>query len=490
MAGPGIDDSASLNIGGSVIGGSLMQLLMADDIAPGSDPGYELCKIIYLYHPLGRKMTQTPISIAQSQARERVVQDAPNEVMEAFDREWRELKADDVISNTMLLARIYGIGSVAMIVDGENAGTPTDPTTWWRKQISFNVFDPLNTAGSLVLNQVPTARDFNKPVSVRVNGVVYHPTRFEVIMNEVPIYLAYTGSAFGFVGRSVYQRALFPLKSFVRSMIADDMVAMKLGLLVAKRKAPGSTIDNVMLKVFNIGRAILKMAQTGQVLNIGVEDSIETLNMQNVDGAGNYSRTNIIKNIASAAEMPAKLVDNETLVSGFGEGTEDAKNIAKYVDGVRKDMDCLYAFFEKVCMYRAWNPELYKRVQAKYPEQWRGRSFTDAFSEWRNNYSAKWPSLLTEPASEAVKVDQIRAESTIALVQTLAPQLDPENKAVLIQWAADTLAENKQLFPHELNLDMDALQAYAEEHADDAAAAAAGAGGEDTGVAKKLGKFG
>jgi hypothetical protein len=210
--------------------------------------------------------------------------------------------------------------------------------------------------------------------------------------------------------------------------------------------------------------------------------------MQNVDGAGNYSRTNIIKNIASAAEMPAKLVDNETLVSGFGEGTEDAKNIAKYVDGVRKDMDCLYAFFEKVCMYRAWNPELYKRVQAKYPEQWRGRSFTDAFSEWRNNYSAKWPSLLTEPASEAVKVDQIRAESTIALVQTLAPQLDPENKAVLIQWAADTLAENKQLFPHELNLDMDALQAYAEEHADDAAAA--GAGGEDTGVAKKLGKFG
>ena len=47
--------------------------------------------------------------------------------------------------------------------------------------------------------------------------------------------------------------------------------------------------------------------------------------MQNVYAAGTYSRTNIIKDIASAAEMPAKLLDNETLVAGFGEGTEDCQ---------------------------------------------------------------------------------------------------------------------------------------------------------------------
>lgn len=483
--------SSQISVTGSTLGGSLMNLLMADDIQPGADPSYQLCKIIYAYHPLGLKMAETPIEIAQSQERDRVVQDAPNEVMEAFKIEWEALSATGLIYNTIRLARVYGIASVVAIVDSEDANEPLDYGSIWNKRIDFNVLDPLNTAGSLVLSQIPTNRNFNKPVTVMTNGMRFHPTRFEVMMNEQPVYLAYTSSAFGFVGRSVYQRALYPLKSFVRSMIADDMIATKLGLLVAKQKQPGSIIDNAMKMIAGIKRGLLKEAQTGQVLSIGTEESIETLNMMNVDGAGGYSRTNILKNVATAAKMPAKLLDNETLVSGFGEGTEDAKNIAKYIDGVRHDMEPLYKFFERITMYRAWNPQFYERIQTLYPEQFGRRTYDDAFGEWVENYQATWPSLLVEPESEQVKVDQTRAESTIAFLQTIVDKVDPINKMKAIQWAADNISENKKLFPHELELDWDELQDWLESQPaqppmDDEKIDQA----EGNDVAKKVGRFG
>jgi len=208
----------------SSIGASLVSLLMADDIQPGTDPSYQLCKTIYLYHPLGQKMAESPINLAQSQSRKVTVQNAPEEVTKAFVKEWADLSADQHIHNVMRLSRVYGLASLVLGCEEVPAEQPLDMTKIWQQSLWFTALDPLNTAGSLVLSQVPTAPDFNKPVVVRVNGKVFHRSRYQVVFNESPVYLAYTSSAFGFVGRSVYQRALFPLKSFIRTMIADDMI--------------------------------------------------------------------------------------------------------------------------------------------------------------------------------------------------------------------------------------------------------------------------
>jgi len=461
------------NMGASIVtlsnlGTGLTSILMSDDIQVGSSPSYELCKLIYLFHPLGMKMAETPINIAMSQGRERVVQDAPDEVIDEFEQAWKDIHADYYIQDLMRLARVYGIASLVVNVEGMAANDPLKLDGIWGKKVWFTVLDPLNTAGSLVLNQNPTDYSFNRPVTVRTNGEVFHPTKFCVMMNENPVYIAYTSSAFGFVGRSVYQRALFPLKSFVRSMMANDMIQTKLGVLIAKQKSPGSIIDKVSGMMTAIKRAFVQEAQTGQVLTIDVTEDIQTLNMMNVDAAGTYSRTNIIKDIASAAEMPAKLLDNETLVSGFGEGSEDAKNIAKYIDKVRKDMEPPYEFIERVVMHRAWNPDFYTLIQQKYPDTYSDRSYEDVFSEWRDNYEAKWPSLLVEPPSETIKVEETKLQAVVAYLQTLIPELDPENKARAIQWGMDNLAENKQLFPHELELDIDTLTDYIETQADKA----------------------
>jgi hypothetical protein len=278
-------------------------------------------------------------------------------------------------------------------------------------------------------------------------------------MNEDPIYIDFTSSAFGFVGRSVYQRALFPLKSFIQSMITDDMVVRKVGVLIAKQKSPSSIIDNVMLKMAGFKRAILKEAQTDNVVSIGVDEDVESLNLQNLEAPFTTARRNIIENIASAAPMPAKILLEETFAEGFGEGTEDAKYVARYIDRERIECKSLYDYFDQIVMYRAWNPDFYKIIQEKY-SQYKDVPYNVAFYRWRNSFKAEWPSLLKEPPSEEIRVEDVKYRALIAAVEVLAPLADPVNKARLMQFLADNMNENKLLFPNPLELDLDELESH------------------------------
>lgn len=442
---------------------SLNELLMCDEITPGDEPSYQICKVIYTQHPLGAKMAESPINMAQSQEREITVPNSPEaRVVDAFKNEWREIGADGHIFNTMRLARAYGIATIGLLAQGVPADRPIDYKTLPGLTIGFNSWDPLNTAGSLVLSQDPNSIVFQKTQGVTVQGTAYHRSRTVIMMNESPLYISYTTSAFGFVGRSVYQRALFPLKSFVQSMITDDMVTRKAGVLIAKLKQPGSVINNLMATISGQKRALLKEAETNNVLSISATDNedITTLNMQNLEGPAAMARKNILENIAVAADMPAMLLNQETFAEGFADGTEDAKAVARYVDRVRVQMNPLYKFFDKIVQYRAWNPEFYKTIQAEFPEEYGDVPYTKAFFDWTNSFSAKWPSLLTEPDSEKVKVDDVKLKAAIAIVEALLPALDPENKATVIEWIADNLNDMKFLFTNPLVLDYEAIAEF------------------------------
>jgi hypothetical protein len=451
---------ASISINGSSLGNQLSDLLQAEDIQPGDDPSYQLCKTIYLYHPLGAKMAEAPIKMAQSQKREIVVSKSPQDrVKNAFEEMWTKLGCDGAIKNVASLSRVYGIATLTLMAEGVPPGRPLDYKELSKLKTSFNVYDPLNTAGSLVLNQNPLSIDFMKPDQVSVQGSAFHRSRSVVVLNEEPIYIAFTQSAFGFVGRSVYQRALFPLKSFLQTLLTDDLVTVKVGVLIAKIKAPGSIINNMMQLVWGQKRGMIREASSGGVISIGPDDAIESLNFRNLDGPYQVVRTNILKNIATAADMPAKLLENETMVGGMAEGTEDAKNIAKYIDGVRTWLRPLYQFCDKVCMYKAWTPEFYETLKADFPE-YETKSYTEAFYDWVNTFAFEWPSLLTEPPSEQQKVDKTRLDAMIEAVEVLLPAVDPDNRNIIIQWLADNFNELKLLFPNELMLDFDALENF------------------------------
>ena len=451
----------------SSLGTALTRMLTTnDDIVPGFAPSYELCKEIYLFHPLGAKIVEKPLEIALAEAREISIPNSPEaRVKEAFEREWESMRTDAHIENIMRQSRIYGIASIACMEEGVDVNKPLDFARLYQKSISFNVFDPLNTSGSLVLNQDPTAMDFQHTTEIEVQGLRFHRSRTMVMLNESPIYISYTQSAYGYVGRSVYQRALFPMRSFIQTMIADDMVARKAAVLVAKMKQAGSVVNNAMLKMFGVKRAIVKEAENGNVIGISPDEDVVSLNFQNLDGPMGLVRENIIKNIASASRMPAKLLTEETFAEGFGEGSEDAKAIAHYIDGVRDEMKPLFDFFDRIVQYRAWNPEFYKTIQRDYPE-YAKKPYETAFYEWKNSFDAKWPSLLKEPDSELVKVDEVKLKAVIAWVTTLLPILDPDNKARIIEWAVDNFNALQFLFDAPLVLDYGAIAGEAEEQKD------------------------
>ena len=458
-SGPG---NAAMGIFGNSVSTPLMQVLMAEAIEPGSDPSYELCKLIYVYHPLGGKIVDSPIQMAQSQRREISVPMGPEErCVEAFWREWNALGCDSVLANFYSQVRIYGIATLA--VQAENA--PRDKAipdkTLAEGRIWFNVFDPLNTAGSLVLDQNPDSPDYQRVVSVRVQGgVTMHRSRVVVAMNESPIYIQWSSSAFGFTGRSVYQRALYPLQSYIQTMVTNNMVARKVGLLVYKAKPAGSIINGLMAAIGAVKRKLINWGQTDQTLTIDVEEEIETLNMQNLDGAGKFARDNILSDIAVAVPMPASWLNNETLAKGFGEGSEDAKKEARYVDRMRMQMRPGYEFMDEIVMRRAWSEAFYETIQKDFPEEWGAIPYTQAFYAWRNSFTANWPNLLTEPDSEKSKTEKVKFEAIVALFSALAPMCDPQNKARLIMWLQDNINAQKLLFPAALTLDPEELAIY------------------------------
>lgn len=452
--------NAQLNLTGSALGSSLSSLLECDDIQPGIDASYQICKTIYLYHVIGKKMAESPIAMAQFKPREIAVAEGPSEeLVEAFDKQWAKDGHTKTIRSVATQARVYGIASVALLGDGKDVSKSLDVKNLADKDIAFNVLDPLNTAGSLVLNQDPNALDFQKHGDIAVNGTRYHRSRTVTLMNESPIYIAYTNSAFGFVGRSVYQRALFPLKSFLQTMRADDMVARKAGLIVAIIKMGSSVVNAIMTAAARFKSNLLKIGQTDNVLTMTEGEDAKSLDLTNIEGPLALARKDILENIAAAADMPAVLLNGETFAEGFGEGTEDAHKVASYIDEIREWMRPLYDFFDMVNQRRAWNEGFYKALQDKYPDQYRDMDYEDAFYSWQNSFKALWSPLIREPESEQVSVADVKLKALVAAVQVLMPMIgDTANKVELVRWCEQNFNATETLFSVPLELDYDSLE--------------------------------
>jgi hypothetical protein len=458
----------------------LFQILMAPDIVPGDEPSYETCKILLAYHPLGDKLTLTPIELAQSQDRIITVQDGPeDELKEAFLKEWASLKATEHLATLGQLSRGYGISSIALMSEGTPLDRPLNKKDLWKSNIGFNLLDPLNTAGSLVLDQNPQSITFQKVIGVRVGGQALHRSRSVTLQNGSPLYIMWTSSAYGFTGRSVFQRILYPLKTYIEAMVTNRLVVLKTGVLVAKIQSPGSIITELMERVAGIKRDMVREASTGNVLSIGTEDDIKSLDFTNMEGPFSMARKFNLDDIATGAGMPAIIINQETFAEGFGEGTEDAKKVGKYVSGIRVWMQPAYTWMDEIVMARAWNPDFYETIQAKYKEQYGSMAFNAAFFKWKNSFQALWPNFLEEPESEEIRVDEVKFKAVIAAFEVLYPTLPtPLLKANLIRWLEECFNERKELFPSPLELDFEDLIAGFEE-ADARQQAQFEQGGED-----------
>lgn len=457
---------STITIGGSSsLTSGLQYILDADDVVPGAPINYDLCKALWMLHPLGAKIVEKPIAIAQSNGRKiNVPGIAEEDIVKAFNDEWNKLGCSDRIRDVMHISRAYGAGAIA-------SGFPDLPTDKpladlfeyaTRPGLYFNIYDPLNLVGSIITNQNPNAPDFQKPnTEITAAGQPYHPSRTCVVFRGTPIYLAFQSSSFSFSGRSVFQSIVYPMKSYLQTMQVNDMVSRKAGLLVAMIQQAGSVLDGLMEKVGMRKRSLLQRGVTDQVLEVGPDDKIETLNMQNTDKAMTVARDNIISDIAAGSDVPAIIIKDEAFAQGFANGDQDMMAVVQFINGIRTQMDGLYDYMSRIVRYRAWTPEFFATLQAKYPDSpLTGRDYKAWFYDACDRFEAKWESLIQEPEGEKTERNAKKLKAVSDLFKVLSVGLDPENGARLRQWVVDAINDMPELFTSVMEFDAQAFADY------------------------------
>ncbi|ELU6036697.1 DUF1073 domain-containing protein [Salmonella enterica] len=439
----------------------LMQILDSDAIKPGTDVGYNTCKLLWQFHPLGGKLVEKPINMAMCKPRSYNVETDPDErVVRQFREVWERMGLNEKIKNLFYVSRCYGAAAIGVGTDGATCKDPL-PTFGLREEdVYINVWDPLNAAGSMVTDQNPNSRFFQQAnATLKIASKSWHPSRTLKIFNGTPIYLEYQNSTFGFTGRSVFQRVLYPMKSYIGTMVANNLVAKKAGVLVAKTEQNGSVASGIMAAATGKKRENVKISENEGVLSIGLKDDIESLNLQNIDKALSTARDNIISDIAAGSDVPAILIKEEAFSNGFGEGKEDSKAISQYVDGVRQVIEPVMDYFERLVRYIAWNEDFYTSLKNDYPDIIT-EDYQTTFRMWEREFDASWQELVEESPDKRRESDSKVVQQAAGLFAIMAPQLDPENRAMAAEWLSSVTNATETYGDSPMIIDKEALSKY------------------------------
>ncbi|MFW0766703.1 anti-CBASS protein Acb1 family protein [Trabulsiella odontotermitis] len=445
----------------SNISSELTKILESEGIQPGTDVSYELCKLLWQFHPLGGKLVEKPIEMAMCKPRQYNVDTDPDDrVITQFRDTWERMGINAKIKNFFFVSRAYGAAAIGVGTLGTSCASPLPDFGLQEDDIYINVWDPLNAAGSMVTDQNPNSPFFQMPKkTLKINGKNWHPSRTLKVFNGTPIYLEYQNSAFGFTGRSVFQRVLFPLKSYIGTMESNDLVSQKAGVLVAKIEQKGSVVSGLMGMAAKAKRGIVKIARNGGVISITPQEDIESLNLQNIDKALNAARDNIISDIATGSDVPAILLKEEAFSKGWSEGSEDSKAISQYIDGVRQTIEPVMDFCEKLVMYVAWNEDFFNALKNDYPSIIEG-DYQTTFRQWKREFTATWQELIDESPDKRRESDSKVVREAAGMYAMVAPQLDPENRAMLADWLSKVTNATETYGDSPIIIDMEALREY------------------------------
>ena len=249
------------------------------------------------------------------------------------------------------------------------------------------------------------------------------------------------------------------MKSYIGTMTANDMVSQKAGVLVAKTAQNGSVLSGIMAAATKVKREIIKIARNGGVISIGDKDEVESLNLQNIDGALNASRDNIISDIASGSDVPSILIKEEAFSKGWGEGSEDSKAVSQYIDGVRQQIEPVMDYFEKLVQYIAWSEDFFNSLKNDFPDIITD-DYQKTFFMWRREFTAKWQELVEESPDKRRESDSKVIQQATALYTALSQNLDPENRATAADWLTSIVNATQTYGDVPLIIDKEALANY------------------------------
>lgn len=129
----------------SGLSSQLSKILDSEEIQPGTDVGYELCKLLWQYHPLGGKLVEKPISMAMCKQRQYSVDTDPDErVVRRFQEVWERMEVNEKIKNFFFVSRCYGAAAIGVGTTSVSCKDELPGFGLTEDDVYINVWDPLN----------------------------------------------------------------------------------------------------------------------------------------------------------------------------------------------------------------------------------------------------------------------------------------------------------------------------------------------------------
>lgn len=363
---------------------------------------YEECKNIYRNATMGKRVVEGLVNFAMSAERDIDVQKAPPEAVQKFKDTAKTLKQEEAIKKTIYNARIYGTGGlyVAMYNEEEEKDDFTTKPTFedaYKYKIRFNVLDPLNLSGSRV-DTDPLSFHFLELVDIKVNTKTVPRKRISISHALEPLYLDTRTSLLPFTPPSVFYNMIDLLKEYDDAIKSIGDLLYKAGAIVYKYPAK-SKLNGVFVDAQERSQIILQQKQSGEVISISADSSLEDFPISNLSGlieAVNKLEDDITK---ALNDTPASILFDKSLSNGFSEGDKDKETEISIIESFRENkLTPLYELTDYYVMLKAWDSNFIDEMRSIY-SNYEDKSDIEIFRDWAESFTFKYGNLFPEPES-------------------------------------------------------------------------------------------
>ena len=406
---------------------------------------YEECKNIYRNATMGKRVVEGLVNFAMSAEREIDVQKAPPEAIQKFKETAKVLKQEEAIKQTIYNARIYGTGGlyVAMYNEEEEKDDFTTKPTFedaYKYKIRFNVLDPLNLSGSRVDND-PLSFHFLELVDIKVNTKTVPRKRISISHALEPLYLDNRTSLLPYTPPSVFYNMIDLLKEYDDAIKSIGDLLYKAGAIVYKYPAK-SKLNGVFVEAQERSQIILQQKQSGEVISISADSSLEDFPISNLSGL--IESINKLEDDITKAlnDTPASILFDKSLSNGFSEGDKDKETEISIIESFRENkLTPLYNLTDYYVMLKAWDSAFIDDMRYKYSE-YQDKTDSEIFRSWADNFTYQYGNLFPEPESITQDNNAKKLDNLLKVQQLGANIADIEEEL-----------NESEIFRNEMNLD-------------------------------------
>ena len=346
---------------------------------------YRECRQIYREWFIGKRVVEALPRYALSSGRQIVIQDAPQEAIEQFEKTFAKYDALKVIKQFCFYKRIYGLAGIYVATEERDKRENLLKHEALEKEIFFNVCDPLIMSG-VFISQDPLDKNFQKITGATINGQKVGGSRFFAMFNGTPLYLDFTGSTYNYAGVSVYNNMQDLIRLWGELFESLRKISIKASSILITGTGGGFT-DGTALDIKAQNAEFMRNLKDG-VAQMPAGTTAEFFNLSGI--AEINSIINELRAMLAMAldDTPATILLDKDFSKGLGDGSEEMNAVIMAVENYRNEyLKPVFDFLDSYLFYKAWDDDFINKLRMQYPEQFNHlgnnqirQSFIDGFS--------------------------------------------------------------------------------------------------------------